>query len=127
MATGRLLKKHFEIFKKECLRWVDIFGLQDWEWTFNFDDCSAGSRAEYNTYKTSRMVVVYLNDNCHDWNKPTEALKIHELKKTAFHEVTEIMLNNLRELAMRDSSYDVVDEATHKVVRTLENVLFPKY
>lgn len=121
MATGRLLKKDFELFKKEALRWVDILGLKDWEWHFIFGDCDKSNRAEYLTNKSGRMVTIWLSDHWKDDKSP------REIKKTAFHEVAEIMLQNLRQLAMRDSSYEVVDEATHKVIRILENVLFPKY
>ena len=122
-SSEELTKKDFEIFVKEALKWVEILGLKSWEWHFVFGKCSEDSRAEYHVQGAARIVTVWLNDFWDDIVKKSN----EEIKKTAFHEVTEVMMYDLRGLALRDSNYTRVDVATHKIVRTLENVLFPKY
>ena len=122
MTTGRLLKKDFELFKKECLKWIEIFGLKDLEWQFVFGDCDKDNRAEYLIHAEGRMCTIYLGEI---WENDAKTNK--NIKRVAFHEVAEVMLHDLRRLAGRDSSWGRVDEATHRIVRTLENVLFPRY
>lgn len=122
-SSEELTKRDFEIFKKEALKWIEILGLKDWEWHFVFGECSDDSRAEYLIQGAARIVTVYLSNFWNDIGGKSN----EEIKKAAFHEVVEVMLYKLRSLALRDSNYGNVDAATHKIVRTLENVLFPKY
>ena len=113
-------KKDFDLFKKECRKWADILGLKDHEFAF-FHGCEdAGNRAEYFVNENAKIANVYFAESINDKT-------VKNIKQIAFHEVYEISLFDLRKMAMELYAYDVVDRAVHRIVRTMENVLFPKY
>jgi len=117
-------KKDFEIFKKEVKKWQDILGLQGWEIVCVHGGTDKENRAEYLTHITGRICTIYLAD---DWDGIADNKCDRAIKQTAFHEVVELSLQDLRNYAQYYINEDLVDEATHKIVRMLENVLFPKY
>jgi len=61
-----------------------------------------------------------------DW---TDALPLNnkEIRRCAFHEVCELLLGNLRDIAgSRFILEREIDEQVHIIIRTLENVIFEK-
>lgn len=51
---------------------------------------------------------------------------LEEIDKTAFHEICEVLLGNLRYIASIGISDIHVDNEIHLIIRTLENTLFLK-
>ena len=115
-------KTHFEVFKKECLKWRDILGLKMWE--IHFFHKESDGRADFLIDYDGMMVSITLAE---EWDD-TE-LSVAKIKKTAFHEMFEIAIDGLVRLLCRSGEYSncVIVEETHKIVRLGENVLFPKY
>jgi hypothetical protein len=46
-----------------------------------------------------------------------------KLNQTAFHEIMELRLGKLRDMAGEKYSWDEVDEQIHSIIRTLENLV----
>jgi len=114
-------KKDFELFKKECQKWIDIVGLKDWHFWYEHDETNENCIAQYLDDVQGRSCVIYFTTGLDD------KLSNHDIKSGAFHEIVELYMKDLRKMALTAHSYAMVDEATHRVIRMLENVLFPKY
>jgi len=119
-------KKHFEIFKAECEKWIDIFGLKDYE--FHFEHKAVGDRniAECYRNSTSRTARLSL---CKVWpERSMVALNDDNIKTSAFEEVCHVLLYSLSSCAYsRHIMEHEIDEAEHGIIKTLQNVLYPKY
>jgi hypothetical protein len=117
--------EHFAVFKEEFLRWVDIFGLKGWEIIFEHKDPPEASRAYIGYTVTGRCATVFLSP---EWENFSEPPTNQMVKKSAFHEACELLLARLYMLSMeRYVQKDEIKEEIHAIIRTLENVLFPKY
>ena len=120
-------KADFELFCKESERWIDIFGLKDWEVKFSHLKNSNGKDYSYfNSNCENRTVMLEL---CDKWPKRYSPEKTNnEIKLCAFHEVCHIFLETLASCARtRHILPHEIDEAGHGIIRTLERVLYPKY
>jgi hypothetical protein len=122
--TGQNVKttnKQFALFEKEAQRWIDFFGLKDVEVFFQHDEGLENSRASFQHQPVDRMAILYLSPDWDDMT-PTDDL----VRKTAFHEVCELLLSPLALVA--ESRYNVnptdVEDAIHSVIRRLENSVF---
>ena len=114
--------KHFEVFKKEVLRWLEIFGLKDWDVSIEHKEVEEDSRAICVSQVGGQLATISLST---DWDiKPTDDnLQVH-----AFHEVCELLLSHMDSLARERTILPrELEVARHSVIRVLENVLFPKY
>jgi hypothetical protein len=114
----KLTKKDFTEFQTECERWVDYFGMKDWEVCFDREDeeCARAScLADY----TGKIAMICLTN---EWHNPPQK---NEIKKVAFHEVVELLLAPLRAVAVaRFATEDEIEVADHYIVRVLENTIF---
>ena len=127
-------KKHFELFQKECKKWISFFNLLSWEIVIKHVDFVDiyGDIQPNDTILSwcephygSRYATIYLSIDWCGVDITTEALK-----KAAFHEVCELLLYRLREMSnMSSISYraEEVDAETHAVIRTLENTIFEQH
>ena len=112
-------KKDFERFKKEFLRWVDIFGLKDWEINFDRRFIEKGF-AECATSLTGRIATITLTTEL----KNEVDIKCFNPEDSGKHEAIELLLAPLEINARyRYVSSDEIEEATHTIVRILEKVL----
>ena len=114
----KLSKKNFEFFEEEGRRWLKFFGIYQWDCRFFFEkNDEALARVEWNT--SEGIAVFYLAKS---WGKDKVCKKT--ISQSAFHEVCELLLNELNDMA-RGSARDVhVEEAIHRVIRGLENTIF---
>jgi len=115
--------KDFQLFKTECRKWIDVFGLKGWECYFRHEK-------EEDIY-VARLSPNVENRTCTfffavDWgDSPLSEL---EIKKTAFHETMELFLTRFRHLALkRDIREAEILEEDHHIIRILENVLFDSF
>jgi len=116
--TYKTTKKDFKEFKAECERWVDYFGLKDWEIVYRSesDDECRGSCASDNT---SRIAVIGLGKTFGDTPEK------NEIKRVAFHEVCELLLSPLRLYGEeRFTTESAMASSRHNIIRTLENTIF---
>lgn len=110
-------KKDFEIFTKECEKWISRFGLQGWEIFFrheNYDD----NRAACTTDLNARICNLFL---CVDWNyKPA----ISELKSCAKHEIIHVLLAPIVNLLCSMFSYEeYIAEREHEILHKIEGIM----
>ena len=117
--------EHFAVFKEEFLRWVDIFGLKGWEIFFEHKDPPETCRAYIGYTLTGRCATAYLSPEWINFSEPpTDAM----VRKVAFHEACELLLARFNILCQeRSVQRDEIREELHAIIRTMENVLFPKY
>jgi len=117
--TKTTTNKHFEIFKTEAEYWIDYLGLKSWEIDFYHRECD-GSMAQLWFNSLSRHAALYLAVK---WTQPVTE---KELRMSAFHEATELLLGILSEYADGKLSHTANDteRETHAIVRTLENTMF---
>ena len=116
--------EHFEIFKNEAEKWIVFFSLLDWAvYFFHEDNATSGPcRAWSATVQEGKAASLGLSLN---WNDDNDDVIItdYDVKKSAFHEVCELLLRKLWKLA--DTRYGVtesdVEEELHSVIRRLEN------
>lgn len=118
----KLTQKQFNLFKKEILKWIDFFGLKEWQLLFLLEKIK--NRAEIRYDCVSGIVVFVLNTR---WIEMDELwLTDDSVRKVGFHEVCELLLGRLVDLA--DRRHDVteanIEEEKHKIIRVLENVVW---
>ncbi len=119
--------EHFETFQGECEYWLDKFSLREWEVTYEHK----------NSKYTKRARAWYLYDFkgracslglAKDYGQlPTES----DLCKSAFHEVSEILLAGIEALALIDiypSAKEELEVCKHATIRRLEHAVWrPDY
>jgi len=111
-------KRHFKIFQKEALLWVNEFGLNDWTIRFIHED-TPDALASCLSDNDAHRAYIALSP---EWDrKPTTK----RLKREAFHEVIELLLSKMDYLA-RERFIDEkeIDIARHAVIASLENLIF---
>ena len=119
----KITEEDFEVFKKECLRWIDILGLKGYSFHFTHKKEEKQNYATIKTWTIPRVVTVNLATEV-----PKDLYSADEIKLAAFHEIYEVFLSRLVWLAnSRCTSEWELDEETHKIVHTMEKVLYPKY
>ena len=113
--------KDFEIFKGECEKWIQYFGLLGWEVSYahkEFERKEIMADICYNIF--SRAAVIRLN-----LKRPKNECNDQSIKLSAFHEVCELLLGRLTYMAeARFLADGEVEEETHNIIRTLENKIF---
>lgn len=112
-------KKQFDLFKKECKKWRKVFGLISYDVNYKLgtDEDNVGE-CKYPTNIGDRNVRLSFNSN-------SGSLTNYEIKKIAFHEVMELFLYKLVELAeTRYITSQEVYDAIHEIIYTLEHVIF---
>lgn len=115
---------HFEIFKDEVNHWLDFFGMKDWEVCFTLKE-SENHRAQVWFNVSGRIATFVLIKEWHEeilGNITNEDIRI-----VAFHEVCELLLGPIRDIAMSRASFEVdCTTEIHRVIRILENTLYKK-
>lgn len=116
--------KDFELFKKECLFWINYFGLKDWHVVFHHDILEEDNfAAQCDTTLAQRHSTIFLNKELSDDTYP---LTDEDIKQIAFHEVCELLLRKLRTLGENRYATEIeIYEATHEIISVLTNTLLP--
>ena len=120
MGEGmKTTEKDFELFKKECQKWVDYFGLHGWDIFYKHkqkEDCFGC--IDYDTAK--RNAVIYLSIEWED-----EYYSPEKIRETAFHEICELLFARIKIINLnRFVGDDEMDEEIHNIIRILENKVF---
>lgn len=123
----------FEIFKKECKKWIEVFGMYDWEFKFvpakpDEDDILGERRykAWVSFDSEAALAVIYFNTMWREY----EELELSEddIKLSAFHEICEILLADVMRLV--HSRMNVCEEdvnlVKHKLIHRFEEVVFKR-
>ena len=112
---------HFEMFKKEAKKWIQFFGMLDWEVMFEHADAGPDTNVAWHSADIdARCLAIGLSTDWKNW-----PLTIHEVKKSAFHEVIEARFSRLRDLANRRVVAQCdINEEVHAIVQLLTNVIW---
>ena len=115
-------KKHFDLFKKECDKWLNFFSMKQWRIFYEHKDYEHVNG--YGCYSVEHEGKIATIGLCINWGD-TEP-KNQYIKRTAFHEVCELLLSPLNWLAK--SRFGVLEEdlneRRHEIIRVLENKIF---
>ena len=116
-------KAHFKIFKTECEKWLDFFSLRSWDVGYQHENSkgNTGWVGWCATSWTDRTATLGL---AVDWDIKPEN---YEIRKTAFHEVGELLLSRLNTEAIVDrcpTEKDNIAEQRHAIIRRLEHSVF---
>ena len=116
-------KDPFKYFEECVNRWVNYFGLYNWDVNVHEDtDENDEAMAETLSNVENKRADIYL---IMDWNE-TEMTE-YSLNETAFHEVLEVMLSEIRYIAgRRDIRFGEIDSAIHSIIRILTEKIFKK-
>jgi len=115
-------KKDFEIFKKEFMRWVEIFGLKGHHLNFRLEPLRTNNSdsfryAEIDICEEGKWANVTLNINQNGSNKT-------RVKQHAKHEAIHLLIHKIGWIGkcryLNDGEIDNEDE---RLVRILEKVL----
>jgi hypothetical protein len=120
-------KKDFEEFKKECEYWIEYFGLKEWELHWEHAKCSVESRraeVSYNVY--GRIATFTMNTEI----QAKEGKKLAPLAgkdfygTSAFHEVCELLIAPLYNMATYTFNAEEVQKESHTIIQRLINTIF---
>lgn len=111
--------EQFDLFVAECKRWLDYFGLKQWQVHYDIGDMDR-TLADV-TYDTLGMVATMRIAK----ERSNLSTSDYEIKRSAFHEVCELLLAKMNFVAnARYVQEDEIDIALHEIIRTLENTVF---
>lgn len=115
-----LTEEDFQIFKAECKKWLDFFGITEWEISYSFEYLE--SRAESRIHWRGKQCTFCLTTHSPKWDK-------FDARKSAFHEVCELLLTEMEFTALDEEipykeRKGLTESARHGVIRRLENSVF---
>lgn len=117
-------ENHFKLFKAECNKWIEFFGLKDWGVSYVWGDVEE-ARAEIAYHCMDRLAVITLGKEWDELGGITIDSEI--IRKVAFHEVCELFLGKLTvttdQLGRILMESEIIEE-THRIIRTMENTVF---
>ena len=88
-------KKDFELFKKECKKWIKYYGLTDWDVSFfHTESETEGFLAKTVASLPAMAADIFLSKNWTD-----KYYSVGEIKSTAHHEVLELLFMPLHILS----------------------------
>lgn len=100
-------------------KYLDFFGIKNWEITFDHKCNDTSSCAELHWNLEAKQAIFQIA-------KEMSKYDYHNIDKTAFHEVLELLLADLASLVWnRIVTEEMVSEAKHEIIHTLENTLYP--
>ena len=106
--------KDFELFKRECNRWIDKLSLHDWEFRFYYKDAEADS--DETSHFVPKIIIIRFSKSIEAY--PT---KIQAIKKLASEEVLHALLENLSTMAFsRGFIPDMYLAEEHNVIHRLQ-------
>lgn len=114
---AKTTETHFALFRKHCQKFIDQFGLRQYEVTHTH---KRDMEAVSNCFVDPESAIVIMNF-ASDWGMLTP-LDEKAIKRAAFHEVMELLLWELRQAMRAFFSEEVVNKKIHAVIRTWENV-----
>lgn len=116
----RLLK-----FNKSFMKYATYFGMNSWEYYITTDGTCIDCRACVDLSKyQDRIANVYL---CKPMLDCTDEVFREEYDRIAFHEASEVLcMDSFGHLLEDVYSNRIMQEADHKIIRFLENTLYPK-
>lgn len=124
MTQDTTYNPNLEFFKKCCNKWIQFFGLKNWEIQFICEDSAKDEKACVYIDAESRICTFNIEQKWIFEDKPTEK----DIDHAAFHEVAHALLGKLISLSFeRFIKEREIESAEHEVIRILENAILPKH
>ena len=118
MKEYKVDRKGFNYFRQRCMHWAKILSISHFEFFFQFGDTPDDVRADIGIDLVGKICTIRLNS---EWTSPVTKV---QLDRVAFHEILELLLADLAFYAYISASRGLVEEVTHKIIRSLENYVF---
>ena len=106
-----------KLFKGYVEKYINKFGIKHYEYFIQMDG-DKDNRATTHVEITDGIAVVVLSSSWLNEEDPSRK----EIERVALHEVCEILLSHLGEMAKRHYNHLIVERELHKIIRVLENV-----
>jgi len=116
MARHKTTDRDFEDFRRYCRKWQDVFSLAAWDLLIEWRKVKDGSAETY-TDHSQHTATIFLH----------KGVICFSVEVLAFHEVCEVMLSSLREMAEKGNNDGEVDAEVHKVINTLQLILSDRF
>lgn len=119
----QLSEKDFIVFQEEAKKWIEFWGLKDWEVFFKFEHCESLDRAQCWINWRGRICTLVLAKF-----QPEERTEC-DIRKMAFHESCELLLHDMEAIALdeeipHEERKGLTESYRHAVIRRLENSIF---
>lgn len=113
----------FDNFKAAAQKWLDKFGLHEWEVDFTFETCDDNTVAKCLVNREGRRATLVLSDKW--YNEVPAAERVCE---AALHEVLELLLDDMwfvfgAEIDASDRKRAEMERANHAIIHRLQKVL----
>jgi len=113
-------KRHFQIYKKECEKWVQRLGLQRYRITYRHEEIEERIYGYCQANIEAGCAAIGLNKEWED-----EDVTDYMLRQTAFHEVVELLFQRFYQLAeSRYATESEIETERHTIIRSLESAFF---
>ena len=120
-AFKKTTEAHFKLFRQECEKWIKAFNLRNWEINYRHTKPPGDQKAWAALNHQGRQCDLCLSSG---WREAFPITNI-EIRKTAFHEVCELLLYPMYYLAeSRFLSESEMEPACHDVIHALQNAVF---
>lgn len=121
----KLTARHLAVFTKAVRHWQTKLALNSWEIQVMWAAHNT-AYADVLTDASGRAADISL---CREW--PADGLEPSddELSRVAFHELMHVVLADLANAANRnvpEASAHLLGGVEHNIIRTMENILFPR-
>ncbi|HEC65324.1 MAG TPA: hypothetical protein ENI23_08520 [bacterium] len=108
----------------ECLKWYDTFSLKPYKLFFHFGLEDNDYRNAYNRTNYDNHTAHLYFDKNYGSNNELEGNLTEDIKRTAKHEMTHILLNRLTTLGRwRYTTNEELKNAEEELVRKLEDLI----
>jgi hypothetical protein len=126
MNKNSKIDKRIDFFKERITFYQQYFGLLSYNIAIlpqtKENTCATTYFGDSESDKANRRITIAYTLSFITNPKTT----LEEIDKTAFHEICEVFLGKLRDMASIGISELHVDNEIHLIIRTLENTLFSK-
>lgn len=115
-------EEHFNLFKKEATKYLELFGLHDWRVSFKHTVSDDEINGECVYLIDSRYAEIRLAENIH--SEPNDK----NIAYIARHEVLELLLAPLRamfyyEELLPSQKFSLGSREGHSIIRRIEHIL----
>jgi len=111
----KLTGENIQLFKTRIEYWLNFFNLSEWEHAIIVDDDDVGRFLAYMNANEKAMQVSFFI--CNKWDEGDITKK--NIDETALHEVLELLLWKIGDMAGEMYNFSIVSSEKHKIINRL--------